>query len=128
MEDGLSSAIRSKLHAPDEQDALWQVVKVLGDIGSEAGTARKRVPQLPSDAHVQHLNWLLWLWPFLNHRRPGDKEGLDFAALGCRIPDTVVFVSISTAPKLMRVTKPQPQWPSIQPRSSRPPTTSRRSP
>eukprot|EP01052_Picozoa_sp_SAG31_P055614 SAG31_NODE_15457_length_754_cov_1.009160_1_plen_164_part_01 len=83
---GLNEAVAAQLRAPGDGE-LWPVVKVLADLGREAGTARKRSPQLPTDGHVRQLNWLLWLWPYLNRTPHAFKN------VSCRIPDTVVFIN-----------------------------------
>jgi hypothetical protein len=94
--EGLGNSIKVCLHSMVPQKDLWEAVHELGDISSAASTCRKRSPQLPNDEHVQSLNWLLWLFPYLNHRPAGDRHGHSLAGLAkCRIPDTVVFINNS---------------------------------
>ena len=96
--DGLGAAIRSRLHTQENQEELWDAVRTLGDLGGAAASTRKRSPQLPLGEAVHGLNWLIWLWPYLNHKpipTPGQTEeelrrahSLD--GVNCSIPDTVV--------------------------------------
>ena len=95
--NGLGNSIREYLHATAPQNELWEAVRTLGDVSAAASTCRKRNPQLPNDEHVQTLNWLLWLWPYINHRpHPSTtKAGHSLSGVNCRITETVVFINNS---------------------------------
>ena len=102
MEGEFFSAIQRRLHAVDDQKDLWQAVSQLGDIGAEASAARKRPMPLPSSTEDSgSLNWLLWLWPYLNTKPPSPEAkskaggGHSLDGVSCKIPDTVIFVNNS---------------------------------
>ena len=95
--DGLSQAIGAKLHAPGNQGKLWQVVKVLGDLGHEAGPTRPTEP---------HSALLLRILLFLIRPRL-DRTSTARTAPGGSQPDKLM---IAPPPALDAVGWPSALW------------------